>query len=175
MKDVLRISAFVASMAASSGLMAATDGVVDSTSTGTLDITVSVADAVRISGLTDIVAAFDGTNDIVETSDACIYRNAAGGNYAVTATGSGAANAFTIDDSGTGGTTVIPYEVRWNGSATAMTAGNQLTGQTGAHETSTTCAGTPNATVEVTISATDLLTAPQTSLTGTLTLVVAPE
>ncbi len=171
MKKVLKSTTLVAGMLITGGALAATDGVVGSTSTGTLDIEVTVADAVRISGLTDITASFDGTNDIVETSDACIYRNAAGGNYAITATGDGAGGAFTIGD----GTTDIPYEVRWDGSATAMTSGTQLTGLSGADETSTSCGGTPNASVEVTILAADLLTVPQTTLDGTLTLVVAPE
>ena len=175
MKNILKTAAFVTGVIVTGSAIAATDGVVGATSTGTLEIQVSVADAVRISGLTDITAAFDGTNDIVESRGACIYRNEAGGEYGITATGSGGSGAFTIDDSLSGGTTVIPYEVRWNGSATAMTSGTALTGLTGAHETSANCGGTTNTTVEVTVLATDLLTAPQTTLNGTLTLVVAPE
>ena len=176
MKKIFKATALLAGMAATGGIMAATDGVVsDTASTGTLEIDVTVNDAVRISGLADINATFDGTNDIDVSRTACVYRNATGGNYAITGHGDGAGQAFTIDDSGAGGSTVVPYQVFWNGSATALTANSQVTGLSGAHETSITCGGTPNSTVRVLIGATDLLSAPATTLLGTLTLIVAPQ
>ena len=46
---------------------AATQGAVGGNSTGSLDITVTVNDEVRISNLADINGVFDGTNDVFPT------------------------------------------------------------------------------------------------------------
>jgi len=154
---------------------AATQGAVGGNSTGSLDITVTVNDEVRISNLVDINGVFDGTNDIVGSSPACVYRNGTG-LYQITASGSGAAGAFTITDGVF--PTPIPYTVTYDdgSGASAMATGVTLAGQTGADPASDTCAGTgDNGTVGVTIAATDIVAAPAGSYTGTLTLVVAPE
>ena len=92
----LKQIAFAGSLAAvaTSGF-AATQGATGFTSTGDLDITLTVSDEVRISNLVDIVLpAFTGA-DVTGTSGACIYRNG-GPTYQVTGTGSGLLNAFTL-------------------------------------------------------------------------------
>ena len=161
--------------------MAATDGVVGATSTGTLDINVDVEDLVRISALSDIFITFDatGTGDITGSSTACVYRNGAG-TYEVNATGSGAANAFTIQDAAPTPTTVA-YTVAWDddvsgAAAAGVTSGTPLTGQTGADTVSDSCAtGGANAFVEITIPRASLVAAPAGTYNGTLTLEIAPE
>ena len=79
MKNILKTTALITGMIASGTLMAATDGTLGATSTGTLDISVDVEDLVRISGLSDILLTFDatGTGDVVGSSTACVYRNIA--------------------------------------------------------------------------------------------------
>ena len=174
MKKLVQVSVLIASMMTTGVVLAATQGSVGGTSTGSVDINVTVDDAVRISGLSDLTATFDGVNDVVENSTACIYRNATG-LYAVTATGDiGVSNTFIIDDAVN---PAIPYTVTWNDGSgpTAMTSTVQLTGQTGADTTLSDCGGGSNATVEVTVDAAALLAAPTSVYTGTLTLEVAPE
>lgn len=155
-----------------SGAVAATDGLVGFTSTGTLDITIQVDDEVRISALQDIdLGTFAGV-DASGSSTACIYRNTAP-TYQITGTGSGAANAFTL----TNGIDTVDYSVSYttSGAAQSLTSGVALTGQTGADQTSTTCGGTGNnGTVGVTVAAADAAALPAGTYNGTLTLVVAP-
>ena len=162
-------------MAMTTGSWAAVQGTTGGNSTGSLDMSVQVNDEVRISNLTDIVAAFDGTNDVVGTSSACVYRNGTG-LYNLTAAGDGAASAFSLTDGVIA--TPIPYAVGFNdgGGDTAVTTGVTLTGLTGADQASDTCATTGNnATITVTVTAADLLPAPASTYLGTLTLLVAPE
>ncbi len=182
MKNFLKTTALVTGMVATSGLMAATDGIVGATSTGTLDISVDVEDLVRISGLSDILLTFDitGTGDIVGSSTACVYRNGAG-TYTVNATGSGTANAFTIQDAGPT-PTPIAYTVGWDDSVTgagvsAVSSGTLLTNQLGANTVSDDCStgGGANAFVEVTVPRASLVAAPAGTYNGTLTLEIAPE
>lgn len=178
MKKILIASAIAASTIMTAPSFAATQGTVGGTSSGDLDITVNVADAVRISGLNDLTATFDGTNDVVLSDSACIYRNGTG-LYEITAVGDGGTGTdFSITD---GASPAIAYTVNWNDQAVAgagvpVTSGLAVTGQTGADDSSTTCATTGlNSAVEVTILATDLIAAPSSSYVGTLFLSVSPE
>mgnify|MGYP003634057725 CR=1 FL=1 len=182
MKNILKTTALITGMIASGTLMAATDGTLGATSTGTLDISVDVEDLVRISGLSDILLTFDatGTGDVVGSSTACVYRNGAG-TYSVNATGDGAASAFTIQNAAPT-PTVIGYTVGWDDAVTgtaiaAVSSGTALTGQTGANTVSDDCSagGGANAFVEVTVPRTSLVAAPAGTYNGTLTLEVAPE
>lgn len=174
MKKLIFATALITSMSVSGIAMAATDGNVGGTSVGTLDIDVTVNDAVRISGLSDLIATFDGTNDVVENSTACIYRNGTG-NYNITARGDGPGFAFEIDDTVN---PAVPYTVTWDdgsGPISNLTPNVTATGQVNAHQTLDDCGGGSNATVEVTVDAADLLASPSGLLEGTLTLEVAPE
>ena len=181
MKNFIKTTALVTGMIATSGLMAATDGTLGVTSTGTLEIEVEVEDVVMISGLSDILISFDntGTGDLTGSSTACIYRNGAG-TYSVEATGDGTANAFTINN-GTATPTVIAYTVAWDdavaGTATSpVTVGTTLTNQSGANTTETDCnTGGANAFVEITVPRASLAAAPSGTYNGTLTLEIAPE
>lgn len=158
-----------------SATYAATQGTTGGNSTGTLDISVDVNDEVRISNLSDITGTFDGTNDVVGTSVACVYRNGTG-LYNITASGDGAASAFTLTDGVIA--TPIPYSVDYDDGSgpTSLASGVTAAGMVGADQGSDTCANTGNnASITVTVAASDLLPAPASTYLGTLTLVVAPE
>ena len=176
MNKFVHATAFAAGIMVSGIAIAANQGSVGGISTGDLNVEVTINDEVRISGLSDITGAFDGTNDFVGASTVCVYRNGTG-LYAITATGDGGGNAFTITNTGL---PVIPYTVEWDdrsgGGFTSMATGVQLTGQTGADTASDTCGGGgDNADVQVTVDAGDLITSPAGLLIGVLTLEVAPE
>ncbi len=159
--------------AATLNTYAATQGELGATSTGVLNISVGIGDSVRISNLQDISGTFDGTNDIVGSSAACVYRNGTG-NYNLSATGSGTGGAFELTD----GTNTVPFSVSFNdgNGAQALTTGVQLTGLSGADIMSPSCANTgDNGTIEVTITAADLSAVPGATYSGALTLLVAPE
>ena len=96
----------------------------------------------------------------------------------MTASGSGAASAFTLAN----GALTVPYSIEWAGSAgqasgTALAVGSPLTGLTST-ATNASCSSGPSssASLIVRISTTSLQTMQAaTNYTGTLTSVVAPE
>ena len=158
---------------------AASDGTLGSTSTGSVSINASVPSRVRISGLSDVTLAnVDPAVDASDTQDVCVWSNTSTKGYNVTATGSGAANAFTL----AAGASTVPYSVEWSGtsgqtSGTGLTTGGALTGLTST-ATNATCSSGPlaSASLIVKIASADLQSMQAaTNYTGTLTLVVAPE
>src|SRR6185312_11899402 len=92
--------------------IAATQGTLGSTSTGSVSISATVPGRVQISGLTDIAfGTVDPTSAASQSENVCVWSNTSGRGYQVTATGSGASNAFTLTD----GTNTLPYSVEWAG------------------------------------------------------------
>ena len=170
---VLSCCAVVASPA-----KAATQGSFGSTSTGSVGISATVPGRVQLSGLTDM--AFGTVNPASAASkaeDVCVWSNTSGRGYTVTATGSGASNAFTLTD----GTNTIPYSVSWSDTAgqssgTALSTASALSGLVSA-AVNPTCSSGPaaSASLIVDMTAASLQAASAGSYTGTLTLVVAPE
>lgn len=160
----------------SGSVMAATQGSLGTDSTGTLDITVDINDLVQVSNLTDLVlGTFNGGGaDLSDSDTFCVYRNGAG-TFDITMTGDGGSSAFTLTD----GTNTVPYAVDFTNipaaSTTAMTTNVALGGQANANTSSTTCGGTDNVSVTVTVASGDLASAPAGTYGGTLTMVVAPE
>ncbi len=133
----------------------------------------------RISGLSDVAFTnVDPTVDAANAQNVCVWSNTGTKGYRLTATGSGASNAFTLANA----SLTVPYTVEWSGasgqaSGTALSAGSALTGLTST-ATNSNCASGPSASASliVKIGATDLQTMDaSTSYTGTLTLLVAPE
>jgi hypothetical protein len=168
-------SVLLAAAVAGGGIsaMAATDGSVGVNSTGTVDISLSVNDEVRISNLSDINLGVFGGADAIGSTDACVYRNGTGA-YRITAAGSGAGGAFSLTD----GTNTVAYSVAFDDGtgAIGMGASTPMIGRTGADPASATCATTGNnATVTTTVAAVDAASLPAGTYTGTLTLLVAPE
>ena len=158
---------------------AATQGTLGATSTGTVAISASVPARARITGLEDVAFTDQDPNTAASnTQDVCIWSNTATKNYKVTASGSGAASAFTLAN----GALTVPYSVQWS-ATTGATSGTALaTGTQSANFTSTAtqqiCStGVANsAALVVNISTADLGSMQaSTSYTGTLTLVVVPQ
>ena len=172
-------SAALLALAVGSAADAATQGSLGATSTGSLAVSVSVPNRVRLSGLTDV--AFTNQDPSVAASNAqnvCVWSNTGTRGYNVTASGSGTGGAFTLANAAL----TVPYAVEWSGSSgaaagTALTSGTALTGLTST-ATNANCSSGPasSASLIVRIAATDLQSMQaSTSYTGTLTLVVAPE
>ena len=158
--------------------LAATQGSTGATSTGTVSISATVPGRVRISGLSDIAfGTVDPAAAAARAEDVCVWSNTSGRGYTVTATGSGASNAFTLSD----GTGSLAYAVEWAGTSgqsagTALVSGTALGGLSST-ATNPTCSSGPAATASliVKMTAADLQAAAASSYTGTLTLVVAPQ
>ncbi len=114
-----------------------------------------------------------GRSDLTGSDNVCVYSN--NGGFNITATGSGAGNAFTL----AGGGTTVPYAVEWANtsgalSGTGMTSGTPLNSQT-ATFAGPDCGGGTNTTVLINVSQVDLGDAPAAAYSGVLTLLVAPQ
>lgn len=161
----------------SATVLAATQGSLGSSSSGSVNISANINQLVRISALNDIsLGTYTGTGGLTGRDDVCVFSNAGG--YSITATGSGSGGAFSLAASG--GATV-PYSVAWATTAGAntgaqLTSGKVLAGQSGTF-TNPTCQGGANLNASLLVSVTDeaLAAAPAGAYTGTLTLTVAPQ
>lgn len=173
------LAATLALIMPTSSALAATDGVLGAQSSGSINISASVANRVRITGLTDVSflnqdAGIASTN----SQNICVWSNTATKGYSIRATGSGAANAFTLSS----GASSVGYSVQWNGASgsttgTVLSAGATSTGytSTATHQSCSTGVAS-SASLIVGIGTTDL-SSMQAGLTytGTLTLLVSPE
>lgn len=161
------------------------DGSVGTTSTGTVDISAAVNAVFSLTKMTAIVMTpnpWVGTGNMTGSDSVCVWGNVGGGgtvSYKVTASGDGAASAFTLDS---GTAPVLPYTVEWDdgddgtGEETLTTTVLSTT-TFSSTRTSKTCAGGTNARVIITIlesnlEATDVAIGGST-YTGVLTLVVS--
>lgn len=159
--------------------LAATQGSLGATSTGSISIGASVPNRVQLTGLTDVsFANQDPATPASRAQNVCVWSNTSTKGYNVTATGSGTGSAFTLAN----GALTVPYSVEWAGSSgqssgTALATGSALTGLTSTATNATCAAGpTSSASLIVKISTANLQTMQaSTTYTGTLTLVVAPE
>ena len=133
----------------------------------------------RITGLSDVAFTSQDPNTAASNAQSvCVWSNTATKGYTVTATGDGAASAFTLASS----TLTVPYSVQWNASTgqtsgTALTAGTASAGlvSTATQQTCSTSPATTSSLI-VGISTTALGTMQATaSYTGILTLVVTPQ
>jgi hypothetical protein len=180
LKRALMLATFAAgSLTADPALAAPTQGTLGATSTGSITITASVPNRARITGLSDVTFANQDPNTAASNAqNVCVWSNTATKGYTITATGSGAASAFTL----TNGATTVPYSVEWNASSGQTSGTAMATGTASASLTTTavnqTCSSAPLTTssLVVMMSTTDLggMTAGG-NYTGTLTLVVTPQ
>ena len=168
----------LASLVAASGTaLAATDGTLGATSTGTTDITMQVDDAVMITGLEDMpLGAYTGTAALTGATAFCVYRNGTG-NYDVTLTSANstttAFQAVNVDGD------VVPYTVIYNDApipvgGTALASGVISPAPFVGNGASRTCGGADNASLQVTFAQTVLDAAPTGSYSDTLTVLIAP-
>lgn len=158
--------------------LAASDGTLGATSTGSVEISASVPSRARLTGLSDVdFSNQDPANPASDAQDVCVWSNTATKEYTITATGSGSANAFTLTD----GSATVPYAVEWADS-TGATSGTALSAGTASAAFVSTavshnCASAPSATATLMVGMTsaDLSTmSAGTDYTGTLTLLVTP-
>ena len=160
---------------------AATDGSFGATSSGSVGISASVPGRVRISKLSDIdLQNVDPSVEAKRNQSVCVWSNASSRAYRITATGSGAGNAFTL--AATGAPAEVPYFVQWAGTSgqttgAALAAGiplGSLTSSAINSDCSTGPATTASLIVGIDASTLQSMTA-DLVYTGTLTLTVAPE
>jgi len=158
--------------------LAASQGSIGATSTGSISISATVPGRVEISGLSDVAfGTVDPGAAATSAENLCVWSNTSGRTYQVTATGSGAANAFALTD----GANTLAYDVQWadstgQSSGTALTSGTPL-GAQASTATNPTCSAGPATTASliVNMTAANLQSAVAGAYTGTLTLVVAPQ
>lgn len=160
--------------------LAATQGSLGSTSTGSVTITATVPNRAQLTALSDIsFTNADPSTAATNSQSVCAWSNTATKGYSITATGSGTGGAFTL---ASGALTPVPYSVQWNQS-TGQSSGTSLTTATAlgslvSTATKPTCNSGPSTTSSliVTIGASDLQDmVAATSYTGTLTLLMTPQ
>lgn len=147
------------------------DGTQGATSTGTADISVTVASAIIIQNIASLTTTWAGTGAIQLTDDICVGTNAATG-YTITASGDGAASAFTLANGGT----TLTYAVAWAqtaGQTTGLSLATTVASATQTTAQDLTCAA-DSATLIVDILEADLQAAVAGAHTGTLTMLVTP-
>ena len=156
------------------------DGTLGATSTGTVDIDVTVGDLVRISGLVPMTGnTYTPGSAVTDSTPACIYRNGSA-DYEITATSAnGAGTNFFLTDT----TNDVVYDVTFDDGSGATNLDNGVTESTftGANQTTDDCSAGPggSATIAVSIPETDatfngLAEVPAATYSDELTIVVAP-
>lgn len=155
-------------------------GSLGGTSTGQIGISATIPASVQITKLSDLAFGnLDPTTATQLTENPCVWSNTATKGYSITATGSGASNAFTL----TNGTSTLAYGVQWAGTTGATTGTVLNTGAASGGFTSTatspTCASgaatTASLIVAFTTAQMQAAVGSATAYTGTLTLVVSPQ
>lgn len=165
MEVVKKLGIIVAGLCVTTAGFSVTQGTLGTTSTGAVDINLTIPALAKITKLTDInITATDPLPATVSGgTTACVFSNSTDNKYSVTATGSG--NAFTLGANG------IPYTASWGG--VTLDPGTALTNQTGS--SNPTCGtSSTNATLTVTFADTDIAAATPGLHTGTITLLITP-
>lgn len=175
-KQIAKSVAFASALVASTGALAATDGLVGGTSSGNLGVSLTIASRVQITGLEDIAfGTWGGTGDLVGASAFCVYRNGTGVYNLTVSSPNADASGFRATDT----TNFIGYSVRVDDDADASVGGttvasgmpvNALAG----HGTALDCGNADNAALEVTFTQADLEAAPTGTFTDIITLLVEP-
>lgn len=172
---ILVLAMAAAGVAFSGASLAASDGSVGATSTGTVVINATIPKLIRITGLADITmtvpAAVDAggyNTPATGSSTACVRQNGTGARYGIVATS--ANSAFDLKS----GALTVPYTLKWGGAALGYNS--NLAAQVPDSTTLGACAPVADK-LQVEISAAALNTAEgsATDYTDTVTLVVTPQ
>lgn len=180
MKPQIKKNALFFAVAMSFGAgsaIAATQGTLGTSSTGSAEISISKGDVVLITNITDVNFPqwTAGSGDQNADGQACVYSSTA--SYSIRATSTNGVGAFQMDD---GSNNKLDYTINWvddqSSQAPVALATGQVSATTMAASTSTTCNdnGGVNARFQVGILGTDLDAVPSGSYVDTLTLTVAP-
>lgn len=175
MRPLLKVIVFVFP----SWIFAATQGTLGITSTGTVNVSITIPALVQITGLSDITLGSTTAFPATGSTTACIYSNVASplGSYYVTATSQNTSGTdFRVKDSGTD---YIVYSAYWNNSSaasqtTALTSGTKTAQQTGGSAVSLTCGGSANANFNISFSSSQVQGAPAATYTDVVTLLITP-
>lgn len=176
MNKLIKTFAAASLLTVSAGAMAATQGTSGATSSGSADITLTIANVIQITNMTDFTFNYTGAGSTLSVSDPiCVYTNVTAGTFDVSATGSrtddAADTSFTIDNNGASADT-IAYTVDVNG--TALTAGAAAVSVGGADTTSATCANTMSSLTIAMVEA-DVQAVPAGTYDGTVNITVAAQ
>jgi hypothetical protein len=160
--------------------LAATDGTLGETSTGSVDINLTIPDQFLVSGLNDFnFGSWDGAaGDEVLTDTLCVYGNT-GSTYKITASGVADSSGTTAFAVGAAGVSDVAYEVNLNDNATntgtdhTLTHGDEQAAVANLDTSSQNCSGGANATLTVTFPEANLQAAEAAAYGGTLSLTVA--
>jgi len=157
---------------------AASEGDLDATSTGTIEITAAIGHQVKITMLDDIDLGrwlATDTNDLTGNDDVCVYSSAS--NYRVNVSSYYGVSEFLLKDDSNNS---IEYGVTWatyNQDAVDLTQGVEQAGRHG-DPSSVTCAttgGSTNATIAITVPQPNLVGKPVGIYSDTLTVLISPQ
>ena len=156
--------------------LAATQGSLGTTSTGTVTVSITIPALVQISGLSDLTIASASSFPATASTTACIYSNVASplGSYYVTASSAnGSAGVFKVKDSGTD---YITYTAYWTDTVETkeLASGTKTAQRAGGNSTALDCGSSSNANFNISIAATDVQTVPAATYTDTVTLLISP-
>jgi hypothetical protein len=154
-------------------LQAATQGSVGASSNGSLEISLTLGPAVRVSGLQDIELNATQGQDISGTSEVCIYSSGAN-IFQLNALGSGQGNSFSVIF----GLQSIDLNVVYSNDQGdfELEPGVRLSSTLGSSTDDIDCSTNgPQGRVSVSIDGADSMSAETDTYLGTLTLVVAAE
>jgi len=173
----------VALTALAPGSRAATEGTLGSTSTCTLNFSVTMPARADITNLTDLSLSgwVAGDGAVTLSEDVCVYSTRPSGGYTVLANGSGTGGAFTLNN----GSSNMAYTTTWNSGGVnnltdtgiSLTANTVSGALTGAATDSSSCNGShpgPTARLIIGVSESAISSAPSGAYTGTLTLTITP-
>ena len=178
-KKLLVFVPFVITSLNASHPMAATDGTLGITSTGTAVITLVIPQLYRISGIGDFAfGTYSGSGSMTANDDICVYSNSSNSyKIRITDNTNMTANTFAVEN--TENTHQVPMELRWN--STTGTAGNvaiayntPLTAN-GANAVSSDCSsGGLSSNLQINFAQADLQSSFATAYSSTLTLLIEP-
>lgn len=175
MKTLAKHTLLAAMIAGSASALAApAENAVGTTSHATSNLSLTVPGMVQIVGVDDITfGTFNGTDDVIGSTQFCVFRNG-GGNYNLTVSASD--NVFDVNS----GTDSVAFSVLVDDDTDASVGGSAASDSVAVtglvDDTAANCSASgDNASMQVTFAAADLLAAPSTTYTETLTLTVAPE
>lgn len=168
-----KLSVLVSAFLISGSAISATQGSLDTSSTGTSDVTIIKDNAVQISKVDDLNFGTEAmlANNAELTDDVCVFSST--GKYSITVSSSG--DGFALVGTGTD-PAHIDYTVKW-GTQALVHGGVHGDGADGliANATSLTCDGSTNAEFTVTVDSTSFNSAKPDTYSDTLTLMVEPE
>src|SRR5579862_4008452 len=173
-KGILLISLLFPSV-----IFAASQGTLGTTSTGTINISITIPALIQASGLNDITLGSTSSFPATGSTTTCIYSNVASplGSYFVTPSSLNTSGTdFRVKDSGSD---FIVYSAFWNNSSaatqtTTLTSGTKTAQQTGGSAVSLNCGGGANSNFNISFSATQVQGAPAATYTDVVTLLISP-